>query len=403
MFGRKTSTTVQISEDLQSTLLQAQDEGIMRGIDLIARLHYTKFNMIKSGLGVLNNSASAAHSYFTAQNEESATATGQGAADEFTSTQGLLTRAWNAVASKLAKDNWIFKLANLLGTGLWPILSWIRDQVLSFEVISKAAPFFGNVKGLVEASEMAHQSYRDFENTSMLNEMGHAVASGVPSIALEGFTKYARMEGIRMAAKSAYTFAKSLGGIIAEIFTFGAWSFIELMTSIIEAVAGFAYSLVNGLLFNKVSDRCRDYVVMNEAPPAEEFRTMISGSPFVGAVFFAGAFRIGQFHLTSVLSGGDRILSSNSVMFSMSKVNEAQKTACSYVARSHFELSLRHTTDQETLGWILPAMRGYSDESIKTDIITQNASNWDQLKWAGRQTKKKMKSHAKKLRFWKRS
>lgn len=394
--GVKTSTAIKLSEGEQAMLVQAQEDGIMRGIDLLGRLTYSKWGMLKSGVGAAANIGSAAYSYGSAQTDSLGSETGQGKGDEYAKTERLVGKAWQTVASEIATNTALTKVASLLQVAVGSVLSWIKSLVLSVDVIGKAAPFFGNVKGLYDATKLARQSHVSFKNGAMLTEMSSAVASGVPSIALKSFITYAKSEGVRLAAKSAYTYAKSLGGIIAEIFTLGAWSLVELITSIVEAVAGFAYSLMNGILFEKVCARCRDYMIANDTPPADEFRTMISGSPFAGAVFFAGAFRIGQFNISSVLSNENRVISTNTLTNALTQINEAQKVACSYVAASHFEMTLRYASDKQEHGWILKAMKGYADETPKTDLLTENATKWQRFKYGARKAKRGMK----KLKFW---
>ena len=112
----------------------------------------------------------------------------------------------------------------------------------------------------------------------------------------------------------------------------------------------------------------------------DDFRGIVKGAPFVGAVFFGAAHYIGQFNLTSLLADTDMVISTNTLTDGVSKVGLAQKTACGYVANSHFEIGFRDSSSKKEYGWLLNAMKGYADDAPKSDFLTSQATRWTRFK-----------------------
>jgi hypothetical protein len=266
----------------------------------------------------------------------------------------------------------------------------VKGVIFSGAVMAQLVPFYGNVKGIIDGAILAVSAHGHRTATDALNEMGPAVGSGVATEALNGFTKYARAEMIRTAGKSAYTFAKSIGGLLAEIFSFGAWTVVTFVTAVVEAIAGFVNSLVQAIMFDRATKKLWDYGIRRQLPAAEDFRTILAGCSFVGCVFFAASNYIGHFNVTSVLASPSRVLSTNMLTSSVSKVAAAQKMACGYTTNAAFSLDFRTPESQAEYGWILKMIEGYSSDTPKSEFLTKDATRWQRFKHKAKNLRNKL-------------
>ena len=319
MTGTKTSTAIKLTDKESELLVQAQEAGLSRGITLLSHLTYSKKQMAIEGIKGAASIGSAAHTYSKG-----------GSSDTVGSIMGdqaeaqivkLLNACWDNVKEKLNGNVWLTRACTLLKTGVEQLLSQIKGLIFNGGVLSKLVPFYGNIKGLVDGAILAVKAHGHKTAADTLADMGPAVASGIASSALEGFSKYARSEMLRCAGKSAWTFAKSIGGLLAEVFSFGAASAVSFAIAVVEAISSFVYSLVQALMFDKATKKFEDYATKRTLPSAEEFRTILAGCSFVGCVFFASANYIGHFNMTSVLANTDKVLSTNMLTSTVPKLS----------------------------------------------------------------------------------
>ncbi len=210
--------------------------------------------------------------------------------------------------------------------------------------------------------------------------MGESVSSGISGVALNAFTTFAENEAIRCGLKSAWTFSKSIGGLLAEIFSFGAWKVVDFVIAIVEAISSFCFSLVQAVLFDKTTKKFGDYVEAGELPPVETFRTILSGCSFVGCVFFASSFYIGPVHMSSILSRSSRVLSSKTLTDTINNLTKARKVACKYTVNSSFKLSFRDGQSQQEFSWILKVIEGTASDEPKAEFRLGQEKRWDRYR-----------------------
>lgn len=302
--------------------------------------------------------------------------------------KALLGKAWDKAREKLENNPKLVAACTFLERGLGELLGRIKGLIFNSQVLGQLVPFYGNVKGIIDGAIQAIAAHGHRTAMDTLNDMGPAVASGVATEALSGFTTYVKGEFVRTAVKSAYTFAKSIGGLLAEIFSFGAWSVVSFVTAIIEAIVGFVNSLVQGMLFDRATEKFKEYSEARSLPTPEEFRTVLAGCSFVGCVFFASANYVGHFNLTSVLAQPQRVLSTKMITDSVGQINEAQKMACQYTSGAAFKLSCRKGA--EDFKWVLKMIEGYSSDVPKSEFLTADATKWQRFKHSFKKIKNKL-------------
>ena len=76
-------------------------------------------------------------------------------------------------------------------------------------------------------------------------------------------------------------------------------------------------------------------------------------------------------------------------MAAVASVGQAQKLACGYIAASHFEVGFRDAESRARYAWLLEMMSGYASDAPKSDFLTANATNWQQLKHKAKKFKYK--------------
>lgn len=374
----KTSTAIILNDKEMQMLESAQQAGLQRGVTLLSNLTFSKTQMAISGLQAGVSIASASSSFASGGSDDTVGSIAGDAAEA--KIQQLLHKCWDKAREKVENNIWLSRACDLLEVGINQLLSWVKGLIFSGGVLDKLVPLYGNIKGIVDGAIQAVDARSQHTVVDALGNMGPQVSSGVATAALEGFTKYAQGEMLRAAGKSAWTFAKSIGGLLAEIFSFGAWTVISFATAVVEAIVGFAYGLVQAILFDRTTEKFGQYAEARSLPSAEDFRTIITGCPYVGCVFFAAANYIGHFNLTSVLASPNRVLSTKMLTESIPKINDAQLAACGYTRDSSFTLDFRSAEAQQEYTWILKMIEGYSTDTPKAEFLTQDATRWSRFK-----------------------
>ena len=386
--GIKTSTAIKLTDKEMGLLEQAQQDGLARGITILSKLTFSKSKMAfaaaESAISVTKSSVD-----FSKGGSDDTVGSILGDTAE-AKIQKLLGKCWDKVRQKTERSPWLTKACHVLEVGLNQLLSFVKGVIFSGAVMAQLVPFYGNVKGIIDGAILAVGAHGHRTATDTLNEMGPSVASGISTEALNGFTKYARAEMIRTAGKSAYTFAKSIGGLLAEIFSFGAWTVVTFVAAVVEAIASFVNSLVQAIMFDRATKKLRDYGICRQLPSAEEFRTILAGCSFVGCVFFAASNYIGHFNVTSVLANPSRVLSTKMLTDSVTKIAQAQKMACGYTTGAAFSLDFRTPESQAEYGWILKMIEGYANDKPKSEFLTSDATRWDRFKHKAKSLRNKL-------------
>lgn len=377
-----TATSVELNAKEIAMLEQAQHDGLCRGMTLLSTLTYRWEDLAIQGISSAASIGAASHSYGSASppaSETMARLSGE-ALDVAEGSIGLmLGKVWKKVEAKVNENQTLKDCCRLLKVGLDNLLGWIKKILASKQVLGQLVPFWGAIQGAYGGIMAAIETHGHRTAFESLKEMGPVIGSGFPTVAMEAFMKYAKVEGIRAGLKSAYTFAKTIGSVLAQIFSAGASSVIDFVTAVVEAVVSFAYSVIQAVLFDKATEKCRVCVEERQEMSVEDFRSIVKGAPFVGAVFFGAANYIGHFNLTALLSDTNKVISSSTMMNGVAKVGEAQRIACGYVQNSHFEIGFRDSASQEEYAWLLKMMRGYTDQPV-SDFLTGNATRWQRFK-----------------------
>ena len=364
-------------------LERQQHDGLVRGMTLLSTLTFRWQDLAIQGVGTAVSVGTSAAGTFGGGDDSSPTtamerlSTGADdiAADQVT---GLLGKAWQKVVARVNENDTVRDCARLLRLGLDQLLAWIKKILVSKQVIGQLVPFWGAIQGAYQGIMSAIETHGHRTAFESLRDMGPVVGAGFPAVALDAFTRYAKGEAIRAGAKSAYTFAKTIGSVLASIFSAGASSILDFVTSVVEAVTSFAYSVIQAVLFDRATEQCRVCVEERREMSVEDFRSIVKGAPFVGAVLFGAANYIGHFNLTALMSNPNHTISSSSLMYAVSKIGEAQRHGCHYVAASHFEIGFRDA--DQRFKWVIEMMQGYANDKPRSEILTEDATRWQRFK-----------------------
>lgn len=389
----KTSSIILTNKE-KEMLQDAQQEGLKRGITLLSTLTYDwealAWQAVGSAVNIANSQAFASDSPESTSGKERASTSGDEIA--FTSIQTLLSKVWSKIEAKINNDPYIQRLVKVLKIGLSSVVAWIKKIILSKELIGNLVPGFAAVKGLIDGAIGVIETHGHRTAWESLKEASPSIAGGFPKVALDAFGRYVQIEGVRSGLKTTYTFAKTLTSLLLQIFTMGASSVFDFVTSIVEAVSSFAYSTFQAITFGKATDLCRECVKERKLMSVSDFQVICASSAFVGCVFFGAANYIGHFNLTSVLSNDASTIASSSLLASVAKVGEVQKLASKYVAGVNFEMKFRSKEEESEYGWTIKMMKGYASDAPKSEFLTANASNMTKFKHGVKKLFYKLKS-----------
>ncbi|MFK5915807.1 MAG: hypothetical protein QM484_15680 [Woeseiaceae bacterium] len=378
-------------------LANAQYEGLKRGVLLLSTLTYDwealAWQAIGSAVNITNSQVFQSDSPESKKTMERLSTSGDEIAMDAAAKKigSLLTKAWDKVEAKIRNDPWIERLVKVLKIGLSTLLAWIKKIILSKEVIGNLVPFYAATKGLIDGAKGVIETHGHRSTWDNLKSASPDIASGFPTVALNAFSQFVKVEGMRSAAKTAYTFAKTITSVLLQIFTMGISSVVDFVTSIIEAVSTFAYSVFQAVTFGKATNLCRECVQERRLMTVSDFQTICASSTYVGCVFFGAANYIGHFNITSVLSSETSIISSSSLLTSVAKVGEIQKSACSYILNSNFDMKFCSKNEENQYGWALQMMKGYGSDAPRSEFLTANASSFTKFKHYGKKLWRKIK------------
>lgn len=378
----KISTAIRLSRAEVNMLEDAQYDGLCRGVTLMSTLTFRWQDLLlQSVSGAASVANSALDFQITSPSSNALARTGSsttGIAHD--AIQKLLEKVWTLVERKMLANETINDLCRLLKIGISALLTMLKTFLVSIHVIGQIIPVWGALKNSYDSLMSVIETYGHYKSWDNLNDLSAAIGSGFPMVAMNGFITYVRNEGLRTAAKSAYSIGKTIGSIVAQVFSMGATSIVDLATAIFEAVASWAHTMFMAITFAYSTDKCNKYIESDEGMDVDQFRKVIKASPFFSAVFFGAANYIGHFNLTALLSDTSNVISTSSLMTGVASVNEVQKIACGYVADSHFEIGFRDARDREQYSWLLKMMRGYASDAPKSEFLTEDATRWQRFK-----------------------
>ena len=308
----KTSSIILTSKE-KNMLAEAQQEGLKRGIILLSTLTYDwealAWQAVGSAVNIANSQVFSSDSPESTSAKERVSTSGDEIA--FNSIHTLLSKVWSKVEAKINSDPYIQRLVKVLKLGLSSVIAWIKKIVLSKALIGNLLPGFAAVKGLIDGAIGAIETHGHRTAWESIKEASPSIAGWFPKVALDALGKYVQVEAIRSGLKTTYTFAKTLTSVLLQVFTMGASSIFDFVTSIVEAVSSFAYSTFQAITFGKATDLCRECVKERKLMTVSDFQTICASSAFIGCVFFGAANYIGHFNLTSVLSNDSNTIASS--------------------------------------------------------------------------------------------
>lgn len=385
---QKTSNNIYVrpSADLQKKLAQERVDAIARSIELLGALRPAKSALIANVASSAGAMAAGSLDHY-GQNFISpgympsnlSDAKEMGLVDPLSSRSedgawdkimAVLEKCWEKVTRKIRDAEWFKKAQDGLGLAATILMDWIKTLLLSGQVISKLVPFYGSIRGVVDGALLAFSAVQCRDTISDLVNTSVMIDSGVPKVAMDAFRNYVILENVRLGAKSAYIVTKSIGNFLAEVLTFGAWTVASFVTAIVEAVASIVTALVQFRLFDKATEKLRVYSQAGDIPDADEFRSIISFCPLIGAVFFGGASYIGHFQLTRVLTK-PAFCDASYLNSALPSIAETQRHACAFIRASGIQLKFRSADEEKRLGWVVKQIEGYST-NILTEIHTKD-------------------------------
>jgi hypothetical protein len=257
---------------------------------------------------------------------------------------GFLEKITNKAIDRIGKSKWFMRAKKVIGIGFDVLSVVVANMIKSIPVINAIIPFWGQIKGVVKGIDSIIKAVETKGDLALLEADKELIGQGVPSIALDGFSRYVRREMMLWGGKSAYQFGKSLAGVLGTIFAAPAMTVANAVTAIVEAVYSFVMSLYQACSFNSACKKCGEYLVSGKYIDefGGTFNSIVAACPLIGAFFFGLKQRIGGINLTCMLQDFDHVISDSSLQMAMAtKVCEANVLACKYIVGLNFKPTAR--------------------------------------------------------------
>ena len=372
-------------------LLEARDQGIKRGVSLLAKMKCDWESILWEGAGsaaAIGGSKGGEALYPTDSGnlfsspladavpgvwdslvpDESASFN-LPANDAPAGIKKFLLWALKRALLKLKNNEWVQRFLKLVGLTMGFVAEVVKRKLLSGQVLASLIPFYGPLKNLIVGGVKAYHARQDDTALDRLREAAPQIGSGIPTAMFEKFDAFLVRELALSAGKAAYNFGKGIASVLVAIFATAASSALEFVMSIVEAVASFFYMAYQAITFQKATDRCREWVKYGDVSRDLDLGDGVAACPFLGCLFFGGANYIGHFNLTAMLTD-ERYLRSANLIQAVSDVSMVQRTACQYIVRTKFPFQSIDAKDQ----WLIKMMNGLADSSPRSEFVTDDAS-----------------------------
>ncbi len=373
-------------------LLAARDQGIKRGVSLLAKMKCDWESVLWEGAGsaAAIGGSQGGEALYPADSEnlfsspladavpgvwesllpeESSASFDLPAKDARAGIGKFLLWALKRAVSKLKNNEWVQRFLKLVGLTMGFVAEVVKRKLLSGQVLSSLIPFYGPLKNLIAGGVKAYQARQDKTSLDRLHAAAPQIGSGIPTVMFQRFDAFLVQEMALSAGKAAYNFGKGIASVLVAIFATAASSALELVMSIVEAVASFFYMAYQAITFQRASDRCREWVKYGDVSRDLDLGDGVAACPFLGCLFFGGANYIGHFNLTAMLTD-ERYLRSANLIQAVSDVSMVQRTACQYIVRTKFPFQSIDDKDQ----WLIKMMNGLADSSPRSEFVTDDAS-----------------------------
>lgn len=367
--GSRNFLSLTLEEKDYDLLLAAKNEGIKRGVRLLAGMDIDLFSL---GISSANSFAPLlpgidhhiSPSNVTQRLSSPVADVGYGSLSEF------LKWAFEKVTEKFIQNPTVKRLVQVAGVSVNVILIEVRELILDKLTLKALIPFYGAVKGLIDTGVNIYKAASASNAFDRLDKAAAMISSGVPRQMFNQFRDFLSNEIILNATKTGYTFGKTVASVLVTVFAAPASSPLAFVNSVIEAISSIALKLYQAFTFRRATQRCAQWVEANDISADLDFAEGIAACPFIGCVFFGAANFMGHFNLSAMLTD-TKFLTSANLTLAVSEVSAVQKIACKYVASSEIPFKFK---DEERYGWILKMMNGMADDAPRSEFVTDDAS-----------------------------
>ncbi len=373
-------------------LVDARDQGIKRGVSLLAKMRCDWESVLWEGAGsaAAIGGSQGGEALYPADStnlfsspladavpnvwdslipEESSAAFDLPAKDAPAGIAKFLLWALKKAVAKLKNNEWVQRFLKLVGLSMGFVAEVVKRKLLSGQVLASLIPFYGPLKSLIVGGVKAYHARQDDTSLDRLRAAAPQIGSGIPTAMFQRFDAFLVRELAMSAGKAAYNFGKGIASVLVAIFASAASSALELVMSVVEAVASFFYMAYQAITFQKATEKCRQWVKYGDVSRELDLADGVAACPFIGCLFFGGANYIGHFNLTAMLTD-ERYLRSANLIQAVSEVSAVQRIACQYIVRTKFPFQAIDAKDQ----WLIKMMNGLADSSPRSEFVTEDAS-----------------------------
>lgn len=366
-----------VSDEQAAALLQARDEGMLLAMEWLARLTVDWEDLawagvrgaVKGTLGGLAGSKKTSPTFGIPTSTAPSWAPIQGGtvrADAPKPVLRWMEELVGKVIDRIGKNKWFTRVKKVLGIGFEVLSTIVKTALLDVSILKAIMPIWGAIQGAVVSVDAALNAAITKGHVKLLEADTDLIGTGIPTIALDGFTKYVHREMMLWAGKSVYTFGKTVANILLTIFAAPIATIATAVQTVAEVVYDFIYKLYLACTFNSACNKCHTLLqsgcYVDEFD--QEFAAICAACPLIGAFLFANATEIGHINLTSMLAKGNQIVSDSTVWTAGAKVYETQVLACKYITGLGFKPTFRSTTDEEQYGYIMTRIKKTAEEEI---------------------------------------
>jgi len=341
-------------------LAECRTLGIRRGIEYLSMLTVDWEEMLWEAAGTGAGMAADKMSFGVDAPETKQPLMGKGlqdvAADKAgEKVKGFLSKVLDKAKDRIVGNAWATRAMRLMGLGVEFLVGALKRVLLSKEVIKGFIPFYDQIKGVLDTVDRGVDAYRLKGSVANLQANAELIGSGIPSVAMAGFTSYLNTEMAESAGLAVYNFGKTLAKTIVQILTAGASTILNVVMTVVELVVSWVHKLYQAWMFNGACLRCREWRRSGAGVEdfTAEFSAVMGSCPLLGAFFFSVADHIGTINLTTMFAKKMSVVPSNSVDAAGAKVWETQVLACKYLARVRFKPKFREAHDAERYGHLL--------------------------------------------------
>lgn len=361
----------------------AHDDGIKRGVSLLAKFTCDVESIVWSGLSSAASVTSGAMTYGLPESTPSSSAMGRASTNvgdvAYGGVSGFLEWAYGKVVEKIKSNEWIQRVTKVFGIGLKWVLDYVKKLLLSKELIQNLIPLYGPIKGLIDTGIKIYDAASASNALNRIAAAAAQIGSGLPTLMFEHLKNYLSREVVVNAGKAVYTFGKSLATILVSVFAAPAATALSLVTSVVEAVSSFVSLVYQGLTFKGATDKAREWVRVGNIAADLDLSEGVAACPFLGCLFFGAANYMGHFNLSAMMTK-PALLTSANLSLAVGEVSAVQKVACEYVKSTSVPFKVIDSKDE----WIIKMMKGYASNSPRSEFLTENASAKTKFKHYGK-------------------